>query len=52
MKAVTKNTWELVVGGSVPEIKAYVPPDARAKYKRAARDKQRYLRVKENSLND
>ena len=52
MKAVTKNTWELVVGGAVPEIKAHVPLDARAKYKRAAKDKARYLKLKENSLND
>jgi len=52
MKAVTRNTWELVVGGSVPEIKAHVPPDARAKYKRAARDKERYAKGRENSLND
>ena len=42
MKAVTKNTWELVVGGTLPEIKVQVTPDARAKYKRAARDKERY----------
>tara|TARA_R110000751_G_scaffold268154_3_gene367946 strand:+ start:465 stop:623 length:159 start_codon:yes stop_codon:yes gene_type:complete len=52
MKAVTKNTWELVVGGSLPEIKVHVPLDARAKYKRAAEDKARYQRIKENSLND
>lgn len=52
IKAVTKNTWELVVGGALPEIKQSGVESAESKAKRATEDKARYQRIKENSLND
>ena len=47
---VTKNNWELVVGGDAPSMKIQSTPDTKAKYKRAARDKARYNREKESKL--
>ena len=47
---VTKNNWELVVGGDAPSMKIKSTPDTRAKYKKAASDKARYDREKESKL--
>lgn len=47
---VTKNNWELVVGGGAPNMKIPSTPDSRAKYKRASKDKKRYNREKESKL--